>query len=47
MLLVIEIFLKPLTESKAKSKAKSKIERINEKIKQAAKENDVLFFEDM
>ena len=43
-LLVIEILLKPLTKSKAKSKAKSKIKHINEKIKEVAKENNILYF---
>ena len=45
-LLVIEILLKPLTKSKAKSKVKSKIKYINQKIKQAAKENNIIFFEE-
>ena len=45
-LLVMEILLEPLTGSKAKSKAKSKIKCINQKIKQAAKENNVLYFKE-
>ena len=45
--LVMEILLKPFIKSKAKSKAKSKIKHINEKIKQVAKENNILFFKDM